>query len=67
MDFRNLDVTVTLKGEEWFAIMARLANKGLSTEGHAILAEAKRKLAASMKGAAMVNAENEGESTYPIG
>lgn len=31
--FSKLDVTVTLSGEEWFALMCRLDGRGLSNKG----------------------------------
>jgi len=54
MDFRNLDVTVTLKGEEWFALMTKLAGKPLSDEGRAILRRAQQKLGEQVTHAAEV-------------
>jgi hypothetical protein len=52
-DFSNTDVTVTLKGAQWFALMARLANKPLSEEGEAILKRAKTMLATQLQQAAL--------------
>lgn len=47
-DFRGHNVTVTLKGEEWFAIMAKLLRKELSTEGKLLAARGQTKMAAQV-------------------
>jgi hypothetical protein len=47
-DFSNADVTVTLKGEEWFALIASMANKSLSSKGVLVLARAKTSLVAQV-------------------
>lgn len=31
--FSNMDVTVTMKGEEWFALLARIIGRDLSAKG----------------------------------
>jgi hypothetical protein len=48
MDYRNLDVTVTLKGEEWFALAAKLSGKSLSDEGVKILKRAEKRLSEAL-------------------
>lgn len=40
-DFRKRKVSVTLTGEQWFALMAAFANKGMSDEGLRIWRAAK--------------------------
>jgi hypothetical protein len=47
-NFSKRDVTVTMLGEEWFAIIARLARKNLSREGLDILKRAQEKLSAQV-------------------
>jgi hypothetical protein len=42
--FSKTDVTVTLTGEEWFALLARIAKRPLSPEGAAIYHDATIKL-----------------------
>jgi hypothetical protein len=52
MDFSNKDVSVTLKGAQWFALMAELANKPLSAQGEAIMKRARVLLAEQVSAAA---------------
>jgi hypothetical protein len=42
--FSKMDVTVTLTGEEWFAIVSRLARKELSRKGAQVYLSAQDKL-----------------------
>jgi hypothetical protein len=51
-DFRKLDVTVTLTGEQWFAVIAQCAGKPFSKEGLKILREAEKKLGTTVVKAA---------------
>ena len=39
-DFCKAQVSVTMSGEQWFALMARIASQGLSLEGARRYAEA---------------------------
>jgi len=52
MDFSNTTVTVTLTGEEWFALTAKLAGHALSDKGRRILQNAQESLAAQLGRAA---------------
>jgi hypothetical protein len=43
-DFENSDVTITMKGAEWFALVAKAAGKSLSPQGRVIANSAGQKL-----------------------
>ena len=44
MSFRDMDVTVTMTGEEWFALMAKMAGNSLSVKGQDALNRAMKAL-----------------------
>jgi hypothetical protein len=50
--FEKAPVTVTLTGEEWFAIMAQLLRRDLSKKGERIAIEARGKIAGQISDAA---------------
>jgi hypothetical protein len=52
MTFSNTPVSVILTGEEWFAICAKLANKGLSDKGKRLVYVAADKLGKQLVAAA---------------
>lgn len=51
-DFSKSDITVTLTGEEWFAIMVKLARKPLSPYGRRCLQRAQKRLGDQLAGTA---------------
>ncbi len=51
-NFENSDVTITMKGAEWFALVAKAAGKPLSPEGRVIANSAGRKMCEQLTAAA---------------
>jgi hypothetical protein len=63
--FSKLDVTVTLTGEEWFALLSRLDGRSLSPKGMKVWATAARELQiqilnANMQAACKASLQQEG-------
>jgi len=58
--FSKLDVTVTLSGEEWFAVLSRIAGRDLSLKGAKIYNAAAGKLQTQILAASCASLQQEG-------
>jgi hypothetical protein len=57
--FSKLDVTVTLSGEEWFALLSRLDGRGLSLKGLKLYKRAIGKLQSCVLAASCASLQQE--------
>jgi hypothetical protein len=57
MTFRDMDVTVTMTGEEWFTLIAKMVGKPLSKKGYQVLKSAQSKLTDQVVAASDANPE----------
>ncbi len=57
MTFSEMDVTVTMRGEEWFTIMAQLARRDLSLKGKTLLKSGLKKMQEQVVAASDANPE----------
>lgn len=67
MPFPDMDVSVTLTGEEWTALLAKLTSRGLSAKGIRVYDSAARKLQAQLLAASNANPSIRGVNRRDLG